>query len=52
MEGTEIERRLQNLSRPVEFSIRSGLIRISSHIYNTEADIQYGVEKLGAILED
>lgn len=51
MEGAEIERRLQNLSRPIEVSIRSGLIRVSPHIYNTEADIQYAVEQFKEILE-
>jgi selenocysteine lyase/cysteine desulfurase len=34
-----IKRRLQALPRPVELSVRNGLIRVSPHIYNTMDDV-------------
>jgi len=38
-DSSEINNRLRNLERPVELSVRLGLIRISPHLYNTEEDI-------------
>ncbi len=35
----EINNRLRSLERPVELSVRLGLIRVSPHLYNTEEDI-------------
>jgi selenocysteine lyase/cysteine desulfurase len=45
-----VAKALRNLKRPVEFSLRLGLLRIAPHIYNTEADILHFVENLRKIL--
>jgi selenocysteine lyase/cysteine desulfurase len=34
-----IKKKLQELDRPVELSVRNGLIRVSPHLYNTEKDV-------------
>lgn len=49
-DNAEINKKLRSLSRPVELSIRSDMIRISPHIYNTEDDILYAVDNLKDIL--
>jgi len=41
---------LRTLDRPVEFSLRLGMIRIAPHIYNTETDILYFVGHLRQFL--
>jgi len=38
-DSSEINNKLRNLERPVELSVRLGLIRVSPHLYNTEEDI-------------
>ncbi len=48
--SAEINKTLRSLSRSVELSIRSDMIRISPHIYNTEEDILYAVDSLKEIL--
>ena len=45
-----VAKELRNLKRPIEFSLRLGLLRIAPHIYNTEADILHFVENLREIL--
>jgi len=45
-----VAKELRNLKRPIEFSLRLGLLRIAPHIYNTEADILHFVENLKEIL--
>lgn len=41
---------LRKLDRPIEFSLRLGMIRIAPHIYNTEKDILYFVGHLRQFL--
>jgi selenocysteine lyase/cysteine desulfurase len=41
-----IKRKLQELDRPVELSVRNGLIRVSPHLYNTETDVMEFIEGL------
>jgi len=41
---------LRKLERPVEFSLRLGMIRIAPHIYNTDTDILYFVGNLRQFL--
>jgi len=43
--------KLHKLKRPVELSIRQNMIRISPHIYNTEADILHFVDNLKKIIK-
>ncbi|MBT4423546.1 aminotransferase class V-fold PLP-dependent enzyme [Candidatus Bathyarchaeota archaeon] len=38
-DSREINNRVRNLERPVELSVRLGLIRVSPHLYNTVEDI-------------
>jgi selenocysteine lyase/cysteine desulfurase len=42
---------LRRLGRPVEFSLRLGMIRIAPHVYNTETDILYFVGNLRQFLK-
>jgi len=48
----EVGHRLRNLERPVEMSIRQGMIRIALHFYNTESDVTHLVENLKIILNE
>lgn len=45
-----IKRKLQELDRPVELSVRNGLIRVSPHLYNTEDDVTEFIEGLNQAL--
>ncbi|MHA2226695.1 MAG: aminotransferase class V-fold PLP-dependent enzyme [Candidatus Hodarchaeales archaeon] len=47
----EVGNLLRNLDRPVEMSIRQGMIRIALHFYNTESDVLSFVENLKQILK-
>ncbi|MHA1606141.1 MAG: aminotransferase class V-fold PLP-dependent enzyme [Candidatus Freyarchaeota archaeon] len=38
--------RLRHLKKPIEVSVRKGMLRASPHLYNTEQDILYLVENL------
>ncbi len=46
----DVVEKLHKLKRPVELSIRLNMIRLSPHVYNTEADILYFVDNLKQIL--
>ena len=48
----EVGQRLRNLERPVEMSLRQGMIRIALHFYNTESDVAHLVENLKIILNE
>ncbi len=48
----EICTQLRNLERPVEMSLRQGMIRIALHFYNTEADVISFVNNLKQILRE
>lgn len=48
----KVGQRLRNLERPVEMSIRQGMIRIALHFYNTESDVTHLVENLKIILNE
>ena len=48
----EVGQRLRTLERPVEMSIRQGMIRIALHFYNTESDIAHFIENLKRILNE
>lgn len=48
----KVSQRLRNLERPVEMSIRQGMIRIALHFYNTESDVTHLVENLKIILNE
>lgn len=48
----KVGQRLRNLERPVEMSIRQGMIRIALHFYNTESDVAHLVENLKKILNE
>ncbi|MFX0184033.1 MAG: aminotransferase class V-fold PLP-dependent enzyme [Candidatus Hodarchaeota archaeon] len=41
-----ISERLRELKRPIEFTVRQNMVRISPHIYNTEEDIMNFVNSL------
>jgi selenocysteine lyase/cysteine desulfurase len=45
-DSSVIKRNLQQLDRPVELSVRNGLIRVSPHLYNTETDVIEFIEGL------
>jgi selenocysteine lyase/cysteine desulfurase len=45
-DSSVIKKKLQELDRPVELSVRNGLIRVSPHIYNTETDVMEFIEGL------
>ncbi|MFC1803363.1 aminotransferase class V-fold PLP-dependent enzyme [Thermoproteota archaeon] len=45
-----IGKKLKKLDRPVELSVRNGLIRISPHLYNTEEDIVQFIEGLKQVI--
>lgn len=49
-DSKDVAEKLHKLKRPVELSIRLNMIRISPHLYNTEADILYFVDNLKHIL--
>jgi cysteine desulfurase/selenocysteine lyase len=46
----EINNRLRSLERPVELSVRLGLIRVSPHLYNTEEDIAQLIEGIRQVV--
>ena len=53
VEGTDssvVKKKLQELDRPVELSVRNGLIRISPHLYNTEKDVMELIDGLKQII--
>lgn len=45
-DSKEVAELLHELERPIEFSIRLNMLRISPHLYNSEQDILYFVENL------
>jgi len=45
-DSSVIKKKLQQLDRPVELSVRNGLIRVSPHLYNTEIDVNEFIEGL------
>jgi selenocysteine lyase/cysteine desulfurase len=45
-DSSAIKHKLQQLDRPVELSVRNGLIRVSPHLYNTETDVMEFIEGL------
>jgi selenocysteine lyase/cysteine desulfurase len=49
-DSTLIGKKLQNLERPVELSVRNGLIRVSPHLYNTETDVIQFIDGLKHVL--
>jgi selenocysteine lyase/cysteine desulfurase len=49
-DSTLIGKKLQNLERPVELSVRNGLIRVSPHLYNTETDVIQFIDGLKQVL--
>ncbi len=49
-DSSAIAQALRKLEKPVEFSLRLGMIRVSPHIYNTENDILYFVGHLRQFL--
>jgi selenocysteine lyase/cysteine desulfurase len=49
-DSTEISMKLKKLERPVELSVRNGLIRVSPHLYNSEEDIIQFINGLKQVL--
>ena len=49
-DSVEISKKLKKLKRPVELSVRNGLIRVSPHLYNTEEDIIQFIEGYKQVL--
>ena len=49
-DSTEIGKKLKKLERPVELSVRNGLIRVSPHLYNTEKDVIQFIDGLKQVL--
>lgn len=49
-DSTEIGKKLKKLDRPVELSVRNGLIRVSPHLYNTEKDVIQFIDGLKQVL--
>ncbi len=49
-DSSDINKRLRKLERPVELSVRLGLIRVSPHLYNTEEDIAQFIEGLRQVV--
>jgi selenocysteine lyase/cysteine desulfurase len=47
-----ISESLRKLKRPIEFTIRQNMVRISPHIYNTEEDIMYFINSLKQALKN
>lgn len=47
----EVRNKLRILERPVELTIRQGMLRISPHFYNNESDIYHFVNNLKEILK-
>ena len=45
----KIGEKLQNLRRPIELSVRQNMLRVSLHVYNTEADVTHFVNNLKQI---
>ena len=50
-DSSVIKKKLQQLDRPVELSVRNGLIRVSPHLYNTETDVMEFFEGLKQALD-
>ena len=46
----ELAKALKALNRPVELSLRRGLVRLSPHIYNTEEDVAQAAQAVGRLL--
>lgn len=42
----KIGEKLQNLKRPIELSVRQNMLRVSLHVYNTEADVTHFANNL------
>lgn len=49
-DGYEIGKKVKQLERPIELSVRNGLIRISPHLYNTEEDIHQFIEGMKQVM--
>ena len=49
-DSIEIGKKLKKLDRPVELSVRNGLIRVSPHLYNTEKDVIQFIDGLKQVL--
>ncbi|MGQ9719769.1 MAG: aminotransferase class V-fold PLP-dependent enzyme [Candidatus Jordarchaeum sp.] len=50
-DSKKVAEKMRELKRPVELSVRLNMIRLSPHVYNTEADILQFVENLKQILK-
>lgn len=48
----EIRDKLREIKRPIELTIRQGMMRISPHFYNTETDILEFIQNLKQILKE
>jgi len=48
----EIRDKLREIKRPIELTIRQGMMRISPHFYNTEVDILQFIQNLKQILKE
>ena len=46
----QIGEKLQNLRRPIELNVRQNMLRVSLHVYNTEADVNHIVSSLEQVL--
>lgn len=46
----QIGEKLQNLRRPIELNVRQNMLRVSLHVYNTEADVNHFVSSLEQVL--
>jgi cysteine desulfurase/selenocysteine lyase len=46
LESNAVSKELKSMERPIELSIRQGLIRVSPHLYNNERDILEFVEAM------
>ena len=49
-DSSVIKKKLQELDRPVELSVRNGLIRVSPHLYNTEDDVRQFIDGMKRVI--
>ncbi|MHA1710351.1 MAG: aminotransferase class V-fold PLP-dependent enzyme [Candidatus Baldrarchaeia archaeon] len=47
-----VVRRLRSADRPVEFSIRQGMLRFSPHLYNSEDDVIQAVDLIKEVMRE
>ncbi len=50
VDSYKVGREVKTLDRPIELSVRNGLIRISPHLYNTEEDIIQFIDGLKQVV--